>query len=238
MVRDLTAMKRSEHERRFFEFTFKLTGEADSSHEVLTAAVQTICHFTRRHGPGVAARRQRPGLQPVLVLQRLRVREAARGQRLDRLPARRGPAGLAWAKRQPLLLEDIRQPGRGRPAGRGPGGHGRARDRRRGGGGGAGAVRHPRAGRRAGPAGAHRPGRRGARPPGRAAVRLDGRRGRRQAADRDHPRAVPGPARGGHRPGPAQRRLQAGRPGGRAAGLRRDGSEIPMPSSGSGASRW
>jgi hypothetical protein len=31
MVRDLTAMKRSEHERRFFEFMFKLIGEADSS---------------------------------------------------------------------------------------------------------------------------------------------------------------------------------------------------------------
>jgi hypothetical protein len=47
MVRDLTAVKRSEHERRFFEFMFKLIGEADSSHEVLAAAVQTICHFTR-----------------------------------------------------------------------------------------------------------------------------------------------------------------------------------------------
>ena len=47
MVRDLTAVKRSEHERCFFEFMFKLIGEADSSHEVLAAAVQTICHFTR-----------------------------------------------------------------------------------------------------------------------------------------------------------------------------------------------
>src|SRR5215204_7034507 len=47
MVRDLTDMKRSEHERRFFEFMFKLIGEADSSHQVLTAAVQTICDFTR-----------------------------------------------------------------------------------------------------------------------------------------------------------------------------------------------
>jgi PAS domain S-box-containing protein len=47
MVRGLTEMKRSEHERRFFEFLFKLIGEAGSSHQVLTAAVQTICHFTR-----------------------------------------------------------------------------------------------------------------------------------------------------------------------------------------------
>jgi hypothetical protein len=47
MVRDLTDMKRSEYERRFFEFMFNLIGEADSSHQVLSAAVQTICHFTR-----------------------------------------------------------------------------------------------------------------------------------------------------------------------------------------------
>jgi hypothetical protein len=32
MVRDLTEIKRSDHERRFFEFMFKLIGEADSSH--------------------------------------------------------------------------------------------------------------------------------------------------------------------------------------------------------------
>ena len=31
MVRNLTDMKRSEHERRFFEFMFKLIGEADSA---------------------------------------------------------------------------------------------------------------------------------------------------------------------------------------------------------------
>ena len=31
MVRDLTEMKRSDHERRFFEFMLKLIGEADSS---------------------------------------------------------------------------------------------------------------------------------------------------------------------------------------------------------------
>jgi hypothetical protein len=40
MVRDLTEMKRSDHERRFFQFMFKLIGEADSSHQVLTAAAQ------------------------------------------------------------------------------------------------------------------------------------------------------------------------------------------------------
>jgi hypothetical protein len=47
MVRDLTETKRSAHEGHFFEFLFKLIGDADSSHQVLTAAVQTICHFTR-----------------------------------------------------------------------------------------------------------------------------------------------------------------------------------------------
>ena len=55
MVRDLTEMKCSDHERRFFEFMFKLIGEADSSHQVLTAAVQTICHFERLEGPSSSA---------------------------------------------------------------------------------------------------------------------------------------------------------------------------------------
>jgi hypothetical protein len=79
-----------------------------------------------RHGPGVAARRQRPGLQPVLVLQRLRIREAARGQRGDRLPARRGPA-RARLGQAPAAAAGGHPPvgsvrsGRGRPAGRGSG---------------------------------------------------------------------------------------------------------------------
>jgi hypothetical protein len=33
MVRDLTETKRSAHEGRFFEFLFKLIGDADSSHQ-------------------------------------------------------------------------------------------------------------------------------------------------------------------------------------------------------------
>ena len=154
-----------------------------------------------RHGPGVAAGRRRARLQPDLVLLRLRVREAARGQRAGQLRARPGPAraGLgqgpaAAAGRHPR--HGPLRPGRGRPAGRGPRGHGRARDRRRGGGGGAGAVRHPRAGRRAGPPGADRPGRRGARPPGRAAP---GQRG---------PGRLPGAVPGGHRGGGGRDRLR------------------------------
>ena len=113
MVRDLTAMKRSEHERRFFEFMFKLIGEADSSHEVLTAAVQTICHFTRC---GMGQVWLPAG--NVLVcspswycsgygFEKLHVASEQIDYQLGE-----GLPGLAWAKRQPLLLEDIRQSGR------------------------------------------------------------------------------------------------------------------------------
>jgi PAS domain S-box-containing protein len=109
MVRDLTQMKRSEHERRFFEFMFKLIGEAGSSHEVLTAAVQTICHFTRC-GMG----------QVWLPAGNVLVCSPSwycSGYGFEKLHAAseqvnyeigEGLPGLAWAKRQPLLLEDLR----------------------------------------------------------------------------------------------------------------------------------
>jgi two-component system, LuxR family, sensor kinase FixL len=113
MVRDLTAMKRSEHERRFFEFMFKLIGEADSSHEVLTAAVQTICHFTR-----CAMGQVWLPAGDVLIcspswhcsgygFEKLHVASEEIEYQLGE-----GLPGLAWAKRQPLLLEDIREAGR------------------------------------------------------------------------------------------------------------------------------
>jgi PAS domain S-box-containing protein len=47
MVRDQTEMVRSEQERRFFEFLLRIIAEAEDSTEMLAAAVQTICHFTR-----------------------------------------------------------------------------------------------------------------------------------------------------------------------------------------------
>jgi len=47
VVRDLTQAMRAEHERRFFEFLLKIIGEADDCDAMLTAAVQTVCHFTR-----------------------------------------------------------------------------------------------------------------------------------------------------------------------------------------------
>jgi hypothetical protein len=112
MVRDLTAMKRTEQERRFFEFMFKLIGEADSSHEVLTAAVQTICHFTR-----CAMGQVWLPAGNVLVcspswycsgygFEKLHVASEQIDYQLGE-----GLPGLAWAKRQPLL-EDIREAGR------------------------------------------------------------------------------------------------------------------------------
>jgi two-component system, LuxR family, sensor kinase FixL len=113
MVRDLTQMKRSEHERRFFEFMFKLIGEADSSHQVLTAAVQTICHFTR-----CAMGQVWLPAGGVLVcspswycsgygFEKLHAASEARTYELGE-----GLPGLAWAKGQPLLLDDLRDPSR------------------------------------------------------------------------------------------------------------------------------
>src|SRR5215211_6466286 len=92
---------------------FKLIGEADSSHEVLTAAVQTICHFTR-----CAMGQVWLPAGNVLVcspssycsgygFEKLHVASEEIDYRLGE-----GLPGLAWAKRQPLLLEDIRQSGR------------------------------------------------------------------------------------------------------------------------------
>jgi PAS domain S-box-containing protein len=113
MVRDLTQMKRSEHERRFFEFMFKLIGEADSSHQVLAAAVQTICHFTR-----CAMGQVWLPAGDVLIcsptwhhsgygFEKL---HAASEQLSYKLGS--GLPGLAWAKGQPQLLSDIRDGGR------------------------------------------------------------------------------------------------------------------------------
>jgi PAS domain S-box-containing protein len=113
MVRDLTQMKRSEHERRFFEFMFKLIGEADSSHQVLTAAVQTICHFTR-----CAMGQVWLPAGGVLVcspswycsgygFEKLHAASEARTYELGE-----GLPGLAWAKGQPLLLDDLRDTSR------------------------------------------------------------------------------------------------------------------------------
>src|SRR5215213_2026991 len=111
MVRDLTDMKRSEHERRFFEFMFKLIGEADSSHQVLTAAVQTICHFTR-----CAMGQVWLPAGGVLVcsptwycngFEKLHAASEAVTYELGE-----GLPGLAWAKGQPMAMDDIRDSGR------------------------------------------------------------------------------------------------------------------------------
>jgi two-component system sensor kinase FixL len=113
MVRDLTEMKRSEHERRFFEFMFKLIGEADSSHQVLAAAVQTICHFTR-----CAMGQVWLPAGEVLVcspswycngygFEKLHAASEAVSYELGE-----GLPGLAWAKGQPMALDDIRDSGR------------------------------------------------------------------------------------------------------------------------------
>ena len=56
----------------------------------------------------MAAGRQGARLQPDLVLLRLRVREAARASEQVNYELGQGLPGLAWAKGQPLQLDDIR----------------------------------------------------------------------------------------------------------------------------------
>ena len=113
MVRDLTQMKRSEQERRFFEFMFKLIGEAEDSHAVLTAAVQTICHFTRC-GMGQV---WLPAGE-VLVCSPSWYHSGYGFEKLhaasEQLDYGRGEGlpGLAWATGQPQLLPDVRDPER------------------------------------------------------------------------------------------------------------------------------
>jgi PAS domain S-box-containing protein len=113
MVRDLTQMKRSEQERRFFEFMFKLIGEAEDSHAVLTAAVQTICHFTRC-GMGQV---WLPAGE-VLVCSPSWYHSGYGFEKLhaasEQLDYERGEGlpGLAWATGQPQLLPDVRDPER------------------------------------------------------------------------------------------------------------------------------
>jgi PAS domain S-box-containing protein len=225
MVRDLTAMKRSEHERRFFEFMFKLIGEADSSHRVREAARgQQGDRLPAGRGPARARLGQAPaaaagGHPRVGPVRPGRGRPAGRGpgghgRARDR---RRQGGGGAGAVRHPRAGRRAGPAGAHRPGRRGARPPGRAAPGR----GGSGRLPAAVPGGHRGGGGRDRVRRQLGAPADleqrrRAAVRLDGRRGRRQAADRDHPRAVPGPARGGHRPGPAQRRLPAGRPGGRA----------------------
>jgi two-component system, LuxR family, sensor kinase FixL len=113
MVRDLTQMKRSEQERRFFEFMFKLIGEAEDSHAVLAAAVQTICHFTRC-GMGQV---WLPAGE-VLVCSPSWYHSGYGFEKLhaasEQLDYARGEGlpGLAWATGQPQLLPNVRDPQR------------------------------------------------------------------------------------------------------------------------------
>jgi PAS domain S-box-containing protein len=112
MVRDLTELKRSDHERRFFQFMFKLIGEADSSHQVLAAAVQTICHFTR-----CAMGQVWLPAGDVLICSPTWYHSGYGFEKLHGVSEQTsyrlgsGLPGLAWAKGQPQLLPDIRDGG-------------------------------------------------------------------------------------------------------------------------------
>jgi PAS domain S-box-containing protein len=109
MVRNLTDMKRSEHERRFFEFMFKLIGEADSSHQVLTAAVQTICHFTRcAMGQVWLPAGKVLVCSPTWYCSGYGFEKLHAASEQVNYELGQGLPGLAWAKGQPLQLDDIR----------------------------------------------------------------------------------------------------------------------------------
>jgi PAS domain S-box-containing protein len=113
MVRDLTQIRRSEHERRFFEFMFKLIGEAQDSHAVLAAAVQTICHFTR-----CAMGQAWLPAGRVLVCSPSWYHSGYGFEKLhaasEEMQYERGAGlpGLVWASGQPQLLRDTRDPAR------------------------------------------------------------------------------------------------------------------------------
>ena len=92
---------------------FKLIGEADSSHQVLDAAVQTICHFTR-----CAMGQVWLPAGGVLVcspswycngygFEKLHAASEAVTDELGE-----GLPGVAWAKGQPMAMDDIRDSGR------------------------------------------------------------------------------------------------------------------------------
>ena len=106
-------MKRSEQERRFFEFMFKLIGEAEDSHAVLTAALQTICHFTRC---GMGQVWLPAG--DVLVCSPTWYFSGYGFEKLhaasEQLDYQRGEGlpGLAWATGKPQLVDDVRDPER------------------------------------------------------------------------------------------------------------------------------
>ena len=113
MVRDLTDMKRSEHERRFFEFMFKLIGEADSSHQVLTAAVQTICHFTRcAMGQVWLLAGEVLVCSPTWYCSGYGFEKLHAASEQVNYELGQGLPGLAWAKGRPMALDDIRDSGR------------------------------------------------------------------------------------------------------------------------------
>jgi two-component system sensor kinase FixL len=113
MVRDLSEMKRSDHERRFFEFMFKLIGEADSSQEVLAAAVQTICHFTRcAMGQVWLPAGGMLACSPSWYCSGYGFEKLHAASEAVTYELGEGLPGLAWAKAQPMALDDIRDSGR------------------------------------------------------------------------------------------------------------------------------
>ena len=99
MVRDLTEMKRSDHERRFFfEFMFKLIGEADSSHQ--PARERRPPRRPGRSGRG-RGRARRPRRRRGAVGPRQRPRHPARAPRA-RVRRLRAPGGPVVQRRADL----------------------------------------------------------------------------------------------------------------------------------------
>jgi two-component system, LuxR family, sensor kinase FixL len=113
IVRDRTDMVRSEQERRFFEFLLKIIGEAEDSAEMLAAAVQTICHFTR-----CAMGQVWMPLEGGLICTEAwyyngygfdQLRQASEMVRYEHGA---GLPGLVWATGEPQQITDVRDPAR------------------------------------------------------------------------------------------------------------------------------
>jgi hypothetical protein len=88
---------------------FKLIGEADSSHQVLTAAVQTICHFTRcAMGQVWLPAGKVLVCSPTWYCSGYGFEKLHAASEQVNYELGQGLPGLAWAKGQPLQLDDIR----------------------------------------------------------------------------------------------------------------------------------
>jgi PAS domain S-box-containing protein len=113
MVRDRTEVMRSEQERRFLEFILKTLGEAETSDDMLAAALETVCHFTRcSMGQVWLPDGDTLGCSPAWYSRGYGMEHLRSASQLLRYPRGSGLPGLVWASGQPCLLAEVEDPSR------------------------------------------------------------------------------------------------------------------------------